>query len=158
VAPKPSSQKPRVNTTLLVAAGIALLLIGGLAAFFFFRSGSGEDLGSLTAEAEAYMGQLQLTEVDMEAADSFMQSTLVEITGRITNNGDRTVRLVEVNCIFTNPYGERLHRERVQLVRPRGQPMAPGDSGTFRLAFDTIPEGWNQALPYFAIARIEFAE
>lgn len=157
MGPKPSSKEPRVNITLLLATGLALVLLGGLAAFFFFRSG-GEDLGTLTAEAEAYMNQLQLTEVNMEAADSFMQSTLVEITGRITNNGNRAVRLVEVNCIFTNPYGERLLRERVQLVRRRGPPLAPAESRTFRLAFDTIPEGWNQALPYFAIARIEFAE
>lgn len=158
MAPSPIQKQPRVNLTLLVAAMLALLVIGGVVAFLFLRSGGGEDVGSLTPEAEAYMGKLQLSEVNMEAADSFMQSTLVEITGRITNNGDRTVRLVEVNCIFTTPYGERLHRERVQLVRPRGEPLKPADSRTFRLAFDSIPAGWNQALPYFAIARIEFAQ
>lgn len=158
MVPKPPSKESRFNPTLLLAAGVALLLIGGIIAFLIHRSGATQDLGSLTADAEAYMNQLQLTEVEMKAADSFMQSTLVEITGRITNKGNRAVRLVEVNCIFTNPYGERLLRERVQLVRPRGQPLASGESRTFRLAFDTIPQGWNQALPYFAIARIEFAQ
>ncbi|MBE7541038.1 MAG: hypothetical protein M9913_01995 [Bryobacteraceae bacterium] len=159
MGPKPAPNKePRFNVTLLLATGLALFLIGGAVAFFVFRSGDGEDLGALTAEAEAYMAQLQLSEVEMEAADSFMQTTLVEIKGRITNNGNRPVRLVEVNCIFTDPYGQRLLRERVQLVRPRGAPLNPADSRTFRLAFDTIPEGWNQALPYFAIARIEFVQ
>jgi hypothetical protein len=158
VGPKPKAKEPRLNVTLLLATSLALLLIGGVVVYLFMRSGGEEDLGSLTAEAEAYMPQLQLTEVNMEAADSFMQTTLVEITGRITNNGDRAVRLVEVNCIFTDPYGQRLHRERVQLVRPRGAPLNPGDSRTFRLPFDNLPDGWNQALPYFAIARIEFAQ
>jgi hypothetical protein len=158
VGPKPATKEPRVNLTLLVATGLALLLIGGAVGFILLRSDGGEDQGSLTAEAEAYMTLLQLSEVEMEAADSFMQSMLVEITGRITNTGDRPVRLVEVNCIFTDPYGQRLHRERVQLVRPRGGVLQPGDSRTFRLPFDNLPEGWNQALPYFAIARIEFAD
>lgn len=158
MTPNPPGKERRVNLTLVLAMALAMALLGGIAGFLYVRSGAGEDLGTLTAEAEAYMNKLQLTEVEMKAADSFMQSTLVEITGRITNNGDRTVRLVEVNCIFTNPYGERLYRHRSQLVRPRGEPMKPGDSRTFRLAFDSIPEGWNQALPYFAIARIEFAQ
>lgn len=158
MAPNQPKKESRVNLTLLLSAALALLVIGGVVAFLILRSGAEADQGTLTAEAEAYMPKLQLSEVNMEAADSFMQSTLVEITGRITNNGDRPVRLVEVNCIFTTPYGERLHRERVQLVRPRGETLRPGDSRTFRLAFDSIPEGWNQALPYFAIARIEFAQ
>lgn len=158
MAPSPDSKKPRFNLTLFAATALALLVIGGIVALLVFRSGAGEDVGSLTPDAEAYMSKLQLSEVNMEAADSFMQSMLVEITGRITNNGDRAVRLVEVNCIFTTPYGERLHRERVQLVRPRGEPLKPAESRTFRLAFDSIPQGWNQALPYFAIARIEFAQ
>lgn len=158
MAPSPNSKQPRINLTLFAATALALLVIGGVVAFLVLRSGAGEEVGALTPDAEAYMSKLQLSEVNMEAADSFMQSMLVEITGRITNNGDRAVRLVEVNCIFTTPYGERLHRERVQLVRPRGEPLKPAESRTFRLAFDSIPQGWNQALPYFAIARIEFAQ
>lgn len=158
MAPDQSKKEPRLSLTLLLSAAAALLVMGGVLAFLLLRSGAAGDQGTLTAEAEAYMSKLQLSEVNMEAADSFMQSTLVEINGRITNTGDRAVRLVEVNCIFTTPYGERLHRERVQLVRPRGAPLSPGDSRAFRIAFDSIPAGWNQALPYFAIARIEFAQ
>jgi hypothetical protein len=30
-------------------------------------------------------------------------------------------------------------------------------SKAFRLAFDNVPEGWNQAMPTMVIARIDFS-
>jgi hypothetical protein len=35
-------------------------------------------------------------------------------------------------------------------------PLAPGGKKNFRLAFDNIPESWNQALPQLVIAQTVF--
>jgi hypothetical protein len=35
--------------------------------------------------------------------------------------------------------------------------LAPGESKPFRLAFDNVPESWNQAMPQMVIAAIDFA-
>jgi hypothetical protein len=45
----------------------------------------------------------------------------------------------------------------VAIVRHRdGAGMRPGEQRNFRLPFDNIPAGWNQALPQLVIAAIEF--
>jgi len=35
--------------------------------------------------------------------------------------------------------------------------LAPGETKAFRLAFDHVPESWNQAMPTMVIARIDFS-
>ena len=35
--------------------------------------------------------------------------------------------------------------------------MSPGETKAFRLAFDHVPESWNQAMPTMVIARIDFS-
>jgi hypothetical protein len=47
-------------------------------------------------------------------------------------------------------------RERVPIVSRKIGGLAPGEIKNFRLAFDNIPESWNQALPQLVIAQIVF--
>lgn len=112
----------------------------------------------LTEEARAYVrgGYLELSEVEMKAKENFAQQTLVEVTGKITNKGTRTVQLVEVNCVFHDPYGMVVLRERLSIVGGRAGGLKPGETKTFRLPFDTLPQSWNQALPDLVIAQILF--
>jgi hypothetical protein len=63
---------------------------------------------------------------------------------------------VELNCVFYDPYGQVVLRERVPIVRSRQGGLNPGETREFRLAFDTIPESWNQMLPQLVIAQITF--
>ena len=48
-------------------------------------------------------------------------------------------------------------RERVPIVSRKMGKLAPGEIKNFRLAFDNVPESWNQAMPQLVIARIDFA-
>ena len=110
----------------------------------------------LTPEAKAYVKYLRLGDVEMKATDAYLRQTLVEILGKITNFGDRNLASVDVNCVFYDPYGQVVLRERVSIVRSRQGGLKTGETKDFRLAFDTIPESWNQALPQLVIAQIIF--
>ena len=110
----------------------------------------------LTPEAKQYVRNLQLSGVEMKATESYMKQRVVEITGDVTNNGPRAVNVVEINCVFYDPYGQLVLRERVTVVGRRTGRLAPGDKKSFRLAFDNIPESWNQQLPALVIAQIVF--
>ncbi len=138
----------------------AVLCLGGGIWFFLLRSPAQPPApAALTPEAKAYVRNLGLSEVNMEAKESYMKHTLVEVTGKLTNKGGRGLRLVEINCVFYDPYGQLLLRERVPIVkRSDGPPLKPGETRTFRLPFDSIPSGWNQALPQLVIARIDFED
>jgi cell division septal protein FtsQ len=110
----------------------------------------------LTPEAKAYVRYLTLGDVTMKATDAYLRQTLVEILGKITNFGDRDLASVEVNCVFYDSYGQVVLRERVPIVRGDRGGIKPGETKDFRLAFDTIPESWNLAMPQLVIARIIF--
>lgn len=106
----------------------------------------------LTPEAKQYLPNLELSSVHMQAAESMVNQRVVEILGDIANKGNRTVKLAEVTCVFHDYSGSEIKRERVPIVAA----LAPGASKPFRLAFDDIPEEWNQVMPALVIAQIQF--
>ena len=103
------------------------------------------------------MRYLKLSEVQMEAHESYMKQQVVEITGKIGNTGDRVLEQVVLICVFRDAYGQVLLRERVPIVSKRMGGLAPNETKPFRMPFDNIPEGWNQALPELVIAEIDFS-
>jgi hypothetical protein len=139
---------------------IGILAAAGAAGFWWLDKQS-RSLTSeqpvLTPEAKAYTRNLALSEVEMKAAESYLKQAVVEIEGNIGNKGDRQVTLVEINCVFRDPYGQVVLRERVAIAGRKSGPLAPGETKRFRLAFDNIPESWNRAMPDLVIARIQFS-
>lgn len=154
---KPTPLAPRRSITPLIVGAlvIAALIAGGK----YLSRPVPPQGGSVEAspEAKAYVPDLQLSEVNMKATENFMQQQVVEITGKITNNGPRPLRAVELFCLFRAVDGRELYREKVPIVRAGTTPLGPGQTRAFRLPFDSLPEGWNQTMPAMFIARIVFA-
>ena len=138
---------------------VAAAIIAGAGLFLYLDSASHRPPAPpppLTGDAKAYVRNLQLTDVDMQKHESYMKQAVVEITGKIGNNGNRKLDLVEINCVFYDPYGQVVLRERVPIVGRKMGGLASAEIKNFRLAFDNIPESWNQALPQLVIAQIVF--
>jgi len=142
---------------LPIVAGLVLLL-GGVGFYFLSRESQARPRAPvLTGDARAYLHNLKLSEVEMKAHESYLKQAVTEITGKIGNEGDRPLKLVEINCVFSDAYGQVVLRERVAIVSQKIGGLAPGQIKNFRLAFDNIPESWNQMLPQLVIAQIVFA-
>jgi len=151
-----------------VALVIGVAVMAGLAAFLYLELASKRPpapLPPLTGAAKEYAKFLKFVAADgqtpespkMEAHESYLKQSVVEITGNIRNTGDRVLDVVEINCVFYDPYGQLVLRERVAIVNKKMGKLAPGETKTFRLAFDSVPESWNQAMPQMVIARIDFS-
>jgi hypothetical protein len=140
-----------------IVIGLGMILIAGVFGWLTFGTKPPPPPPPvLTAEAKQYLNNLVLTNVHMQAAESLANQRVVEILGDIANKGDRTVKLAEVTCVFTDYYGKELTRERVSIVGQTTGTLAPGTSKPFRLAFDDLADTWNQALPALVIAQIQF--
>ncbi len=142
-----------------MAIVIGLVLVLGLGGFFYLDRASKKPLPEpppLTGEARAYAGKLKLTNVEMKAHESYLKQSVVEIVGNIQNVGDRIVKTVEITCVFYDAYGQVVLRERVPIVSPKIGAVAPEQIKPFRLAFDNVPESWNQVMPQLVMAGIEF--
>lgn len=144
----------------LPAIVVPVVIILGLAAFWLYQSrsqGKGTQGPALTKDAADYVSHLKLSDVEMKASESYLKQAILDIEGKIGNNGDRVVKLVEINCVFRDAYGQMVLRERVSIVGRRTGSLNPGDTKSFRLAFDNVPGSWNQAMPDLVIAQILFA-
>jgi hypothetical protein len=133
--------------------GVVLILGAGIY-YWISQPREAPPPAALTAEAKGYVRNLGLSGVEMKATANYTGAAIVEILGQITNNGDRPLARVELNCIFYDPYGQVVLRERVPIVRST---LTPGQTREFRLPFEGIPDSWNQAMPQLVIASIQFA-
>jgi hypothetical protein len=145
----------------LIPIVVCLVVAIGLVIALLYVSGpvtKPESNGPAAAEARAYVGNLALSDVTMQASENFMKQRVVEIQGKITNNGPRVLDSVDVYCLFFGTDGREIYRERLPIVPARGAALKPHETRSFRLPFDSLPDGWNQAMPRLVIAQINFAK
>ena len=140
---------------------IVLVLLAGGAGFLWLNHESKKpepEPPPLTGAALSYVhnGFLPISDSDMQAHESYLKQQIVEITGNISNTGDRVIDTVEIVCVFYDPNNQVIARQRRAIVK-HGSRLAPGAKIPFRLAFDDIPDTWNQVMPRFVIARIDFS-
>lgn len=154
-------QKPGTSTRRLpllpVVIGV-IVLVAAVLGISYLNRPTPKNLGTgPSPEAKAYLSHLELRDVTMKASENFMNQQVVEVEGTIGNNGPRPLRSIEVFCLFYGVEGHELYRERVPVISSSGPALKPGEARYFRLPFDNLPAGWNQALPKMVIARINFA-
>ena len=150
-----SDTKPDRSKLIVPAIVLALVhpIAGGIY-WYFGRSQGPVAPTALTPEAKAYVRHLKVADIDMRATVNFAGAAVVEILGNITNTGDRVLNTVELTCVFYDPYGQVVLRERVPIVKST---FRPGETRPFRLPFEGLPQSWNQGMPNLVIASIQFA-
>jgi len=140
-----------------LAIVVVLLLAAGLAGFLYLDRAAkrppppprrSRPRPGCTCESEAQRRQ-------MNAHESYLKQSVVEITGNIENAGGRKMALVEITCVFYDAYGQVVLRERVPIVSRKTGGVAPGETKSFRLPSTTSRKaGTNDAST--VIARIDF--
>jgi hypothetical protein len=143
------------NPIFYVIAMVLLLGLGIWGYTQYIDRHNNSDL-PLTPEAKAYTRNLQLSDVEMKASENYFQQTVVEIAGKIANVGDRPLDTVEIYCVFRDGYGQLVLRRRLAIVT-HGSGLRPGETKSFRLPFDDLPQSWNQAMPQLVIAGVKFS-
>jgi len=142
---------------MLYVASALVLLGGAVFAYLQYSSKQSAEKLALTPEAKAYVQNLQLSEVEMKATDSYLSQRVIEIQGKIGNAGTRPLEVVEIYCIFRDVYGQTILRARVPIAVGRTGGLKPGETKSFRLPFDEIPGSWNQVMPQLVIAGVKFS-
>lgn len=155
-----SELKERQKLSIPPAAIVIVLVLAlGLGGFYYLNRAANRPpapLPPLTGDARTYVknGFLPISNVDMQAHESYLKQSIVEITGNVGNTGNRVIASAVIYCVFYDEYEQVVLRERVAIVKSR---LAPGETKPFRLAFDNVPEGWNQTMPQIVIAAIDFS-
>lgn len=155
ISPTQTERRPAVGLPVYIVA-VVVLAAGGVF-FYLDRSSGPKPELPLTPEARAYVQNLKLSDVGIQANESYFNQVVVEIVGKVTNAGDRKLDTVEIYCVFSDSYGQLVLRKRVPIVGGRMGGLGPGETKSFRLPFDELPESWNHAMPQLVIAGIKFS-
>ena len=141
---------------LLMAGAVVVALIAAIV--YLSRPAPKTEESSASREAKAYLVNLGLSDVSMQASENLINQKVVEVLGNISNNGPRELKSIDVYCLFYGLDGREIYRERLRIVGAPGASgsLKPGTGKSFRMPFDTLPDGWNQALPKMVIAQITF--
>lgn len=141
-----------------IVVGVIVLL--GLVGAFLYLHKPAPTVSPKVAsdEAKAYLPNLALSDVSMQATENFMKQRVIEVNGKITNKGNRPLRSIDVYCLFYGVTGQEIHRELLPIVNAKNAPLPAGETRPFRLPFDAVPDGWNQVMPKMVVAEIKFAQ
>ncbi len=153
-----SARAPR-NLPLVPVIAIAAVIVGLIIwlAYVSRPSPPPAEQQGLTPEAQAYAPQIAFSGLAVKAAENLMRQRVVQLEGRVANNGTRTVASLYVDCVFKGIDGSQVYRERRSIFISKNAPLRPGESRPFQLAFDQVPDTWNQAPPQLIVSGILFA-
>ena len=149
----PAQEKSNLIIPLVIIGGL-LPIIGGAWWYIEREAAKPPEQPAITAEAKNYVKNLKLSQVQMKATANYTGAAVIELEGQITNNGDRTLTRVELNCIFYDVSGLVVLRERLPIVKTETK---PGETRNFRLPFEGVPGSWNRTMPQLVIAHISFS-
>ena len=151
---------------LAIAAG-AVLLVAGVATFVLEHGHKPASAAPVSAPLAAYAPSLAISNLAMSEAAIMTGGKETYVDGRIANTGSQTVTSVTAQVLFRNPAHEVAQNvtQPMQLIRARepyidtelisADPIKPGETRDFRLAFDGISPDWDGAYPEIRILGVE---
>jgi hypothetical protein len=161
-----SKQEPRSWKPLLIA-GVVVLAIVGVLLVLGHRSQTAATQANTLAPAAAYAASLPITGIQMSDSTGISGDKQTYLDGTVTNRGSKTVTGVTVQVAFKSYDGTvaavdtlpltliRFRQPYVDTVPVSMAPIAPGQSHSFRLIFDSVPDSWGGAYPEVRVTSVD---
>lgn len=132
---------------VILAAGVVLLS----RATQPHRPGAGQK-PPFGATEQNYAPRIHFQPGEMSQSSNLLNQEFTYVAGTVANGGNRTVRALNVNFEFHDPFNQVVLRDAQILVDPAGQPLGPGQSRTFQVTLGAhLPSEWNREYPLIRI-------
>jgi len=161
MGPQSPIAEERDSSRLIIVSAVVAVIALILAVAFLLR-----EPPKAAKMVPPYAASLTLGNFKMSAAENFIGSTVSYIDGSVTNAGDKTVTRVVVEVVFKDEIGQLAQREEMPLrvLKTSGpypeavdltlSPLAPGQTQTYRLTFDSISAQWNRQYPEIRVTDV----
>lgn len=101
---------------------------------------------------QAYAPQVHFQPGEMSQSSNLLNQEFTYVAGTVTNVGNRTLRALNVNLEFHDPFHQVILRDAQTLIDPAGKPLGPGQSRTFQVTLGAhLPSEWNREYPLVRI-------
>ena len=163
LTPQSPITEERDSSRRIIFLAVAVVLIASVIAALLLRTAPNAASGL----PPAYAANVKLSDFKMSAAENFVGATVSYIDGTVTNAGNKTVAHAAVQVVFKDDMGQVAQREDsvpLRVLKTSGpypeavdfsaSPLAPGQSQTFRLTFESISAQWNHQYPDIEIIDV----
>jgi hypothetical protein len=107
-------------------------------------------------EERAYAERLQFTGLQMSRAENFLGQEITYLFCQVANQGDRTVRQLEITLEFRDRFNQVVLRDVRRVIGPRSSPLLPGAQREIEISWEHIPADWNQQYPSIRVSGLLF--
>lgn len=146
----------RFPLAFALGAVVVALLFGGL----FLLTKVTKPAGSAAVQhfpfgpaEQAYAVHIHFNDIQMAKATNFINQEFTYVAGTISNDGAKTLRGLEVNIEFRDPFNQVILRDAEQIVTPSA-PIEAGLRRDFQVTLEHVPVEWNQQYPVFRVTGL----
>ena len=161
--PEPATDQDRKDgsgfpAAFIIGAIVVLLLFGGL--LLLTRSNQPHKTAAAAAlpfgaEEQNYAANIHFQDVDFSQASNLLNQEFTYATGKISNDGSRAVRALELTLEFHDQFNQVILREKQRPVDLTGPSLPPGQARDFQITVEQhIPSMWNQQYPSIRVSGL----
>lgn len=104
---------------------------------------------------EAYRDQVILSGLGLAKVENFLGDEVFYVEGSLTNDGEGTIRKVELTFLFKDSLDQVVLKEARTALEYRGERgIAPRQAAEFQVAFENLPRDWNYVVPEVQVSGI----
>jgi hypothetical protein len=141
-----------------IGAVIVLLLVAGLVlvtrSIQPHRTTAAATLPFGTEE-QNYAADIHFQDVAFSQSSNLLNQEFTYATGKISNDGSRAVRGLEITLEFHDQFSQVILRETQRAVELTAAPLPPGQQRDFQITIEQhIPSTWNQQYPSIRVTGL----
>jgi hypothetical protein len=164
----PSPREPDVNAEREERSGFPAALIAGVIVMALVVAGfilltriarshtpSGSDKLPFDSAAQAYAPKIHFLGLQLSQSSNLLNQQFVYVAGTMSNDGDRTVRAMEVTVEFHDSFNQVILRDTQRLVGPATDPLSVGQMRDFQVTIvENLSSEWNHQDPSIRVAGL----
>lgn len=151
-------QKKKISSTLIITAGLFVLILAGIFAYFHFKGTTAPQPGEASivvpgmlrpgnTDFEYYKTKVRLENVKAVLQISFSKVRTAKISGTIVNDGDRELDALELHITLYDVWGKVSKERTAYALRPgagySGKPMKPLEERPFSIGVEAVEYYWD---------------
>ncbi len=157
-SPAPQNEGGR-QFGLALFSGLIVVLILAAGFYFWSHGGPNQPAGPaplpMGADEKAYAPQIQYSDFQLSRATNMLKTEITYVDGVISNTGNRSVVEIEFLLEFHDLTGKVMFHDTRRLYGKGSTPLAAGEKRDFELAFENVPDGWDQRPPTFTVTGLQ---
>jgi hypothetical protein len=140
----------------------AIAIAAAVAAYFWYGAPKSRPVSRGQAHLpfgvaeQTYGPKIQIDNIALSRAENFAHQEITSLTAELVNNGDRSLKAVEVTVEFSDEMAQVVLREPRILLGGSSLPLPAGARREFEVSFEHVPSSWNMQQPVVKVTGMQF--